>query len=75
MADIESGKKQDTSPDASEQVPERTFKDTPKEAKLHGLQRPLDASLSSVSQASLRRHPNAAVGGALWITRPTTRAI
>ena len=59
MADIESGEKQDTSLDASEQVPERTFKDTPKEAKLHGRQCPSDASLSSVSQASLRRYPNA----------------
>ena len=53
------GGKTNTSSDASEQVPERTFKDTPEEAKLHGRQCPSDASLSSVSQASLRRVPDA----------------
>ena len=41
-------------------MPERTLKDTPKEAKLHGRQCPSDASLSLVSQALLRRVPNAA---------------
>ena len=34
MVDIESGKKQDTSSDASQEAPERARKDTPQEAKL-----------------------------------------
>ena len=54
----------DTSSDASREVPERTHNDTPKEAKLHGRQCPFRASLCELdSQVFLVTRPKTAVVG------------
>ena len=51
--------KHNTSPDASDEVPERTLKDTSKEANLHGRQCPSSCVFrNSVSQAFIRRAPD-----------------
>ena len=51
-----------TSSDASREVPERTHNDTPKEAKLHGRQCPFRASLCELdSQVFLVTRPKTAV--------------
>ena len=53
-----------TSSDASREVPERTYNDTPKEAKLHGRQCPFRASLCELdSQVFLVTRPMSAVVG------------
>ena len=71
MSDIESGEKQDTSLDASREVPERTHKDTTKEARLHGQQCLFIASLfESDSQVFLVTLPKRGFG---YFSSPSPR--
>ena len=59
-----------TSSDASREVPERTHNDTPKEAKLHGRQCPFRASLCELdSQVFLVTRPMTAKFAARWSQR------